>query len=589
MKIRFPKPKVAEYNSLFKIVANNEELSVKRSNKNVGHGVESPVRQWQDAEVVQLRAGASREENLLVSGRLAHPAPAISSQAVYRAIQQAGLQMSVDEGFLQRLLGAAEYARGAKVSDEHYSNPKISHSATSIIADAPESMVLTIKEKVAENVALRLLRAPVKWLLQEDLQPTSDITPITAEETLDENIKGFYERFLLQAIPLVLQGQDREVSKRPTGGCEGGGSTPPTDKAPDKAPAKAPDEGKGEPQEKPEAEAKESPEAKGEAKADRKADEAKAKLEELISEAADALSTGVEANAKAKFEKRQQQTNAGESLVPDEQTFHCSPEDLDQIGVPETFNPEQMTGRLTEWVEPKFKLSSISPIEDDGQSIKSFTGLPTNEIWKLSTLGNVNVFDSTSSSGSAASLLVLADLSGSTCDKGISTPFGVGNTQDVIWALSGKMLELSVNSRSYGFYQTNRWNSWRQGDTGATMGIVEGQKAGLVPSENLGGGGTPTAEVLAWAADKSESSDEVIVLITDGLPDHKAPAMVRRVTDNGSRVAVVVVPNSYRYGSDIDHCLKVARSFGGEMSAVCDVRNPKSIEALNEFMANLIV
>jgi hypothetical protein len=160
----------------------------------------------------------------------------------------------------------------------------------------------------------------------------------------------------------------------------------------------------------------------------------------------------------------------------------------------------------------------------------------------------------------------------------VSTQFGKGCTQDAIWALAGKLLELSVNSKSYGFYSSY----------GNGLAIIGGQKAGLAPPSTVGGGGTPTAEVLAWAADKSESSDDVIVLITDGMPDHKAPAMVKRMTDNGSRVAVVVVPNTHD-SRDLGWSHKVAKQFGGEMSAVCDVRNPKSIDALNEFMANLIV
>ena len=193
-------------------------------------------------------------------------------------------------------------------------------------------------------------------------------------------------------------------------------------------------------------------------------------------------------------------------------------------------------------------------------------------------LGNVNVMDSTSTGGDAASLLILADVSGSTRDGVVSTQFGKGCTQDAIWALAGKLLELSVNSRSYGFCGNHR-NS---------VAIIEGQKAGRAPRGTVGGGGTPTAEVLAWAADKSESSDDVIVLITDGMPDHKAPAMVKRMTDNGSRVAVVVVPNT-NDSRDLSWSQRTARQFGGEMSTVCDVRNPKSIDALNEFMANLIV
>jgi len=578
MKIKFTKPKAADFNSLFKMVASNEKLAVKRSNK---HLASSPISQWQDAEHVQLRGGASREENLLVSGRLAHPAPAMNSYSIITAARRASDYVEIDVGLLERLLGAAEYARGAKVSDGHYSNPEISKSATSIITDAnldtsdPYGSPQGYAEKVAENVGLRLLGAPIKWQEAEAKTPTGAVTPITKGEVLDENIKDFYERFLLQAIPLTLQGEDKRVSEEPKGPICGPTVESPdesTDGEPDEESGEASDEGKGESEA--EEESEEEPEAEPKS-------EAKVRLEKLISETADSLSTQVGENAEKTFERRQE-ANAVESIVPEEVNYN--PSILDGIGVPETFNYEEATGRLANWGEPKFKLSSISPIEDDGQSTKSFTGQPTNEAWKMSMLGNVNVFDAISASGDAASLLILADMSGSTIDAEVSTPFGKGNTQDVIWALAGKMLELSVNSRTYGFY-----SSTIKGLGGATLGIIEGQRANVAPRYPLGGGGTPTAEVLAWAADKSESSDEVIVLITDGMPDHKAPAMVRRMTDSGSRVAVVVVPNTNRYGEDAEYCLKVARRFGGEMSAVCDVRNPKSIEALNEFMANLIV
>jgi len=570
MKIRFTKPKAADFNSLFKIVASDERLTVKRSNK---HLASSPISQWQDAGHVQLRGGASREENLLVSGRLAHPAPAMNSYSIIKAVRRASDSVQIDTTMLEGLLGAAEYARGAKVSDGHYSNPEISKSATSIIEDAsldtkdPYGSPQGYAEKVAENVGLRLLGAPVKWQEAESGTPTGAVTPITKGEVLDENIKDFYERFLLQVIPLTLRGADKQINEEPKGPiC--GPTVESTDESTDGEPDEASDEGKGE------SEAEKEPEAEPKS-------EAKVRLEKAISETADSLSTQVGENAEQTFEKRQE-ANAAESVVPEEVSYN--PSILDGIGVPETFNYEEATGRLANWGEPKFKLSSISPIEDDGQSTKSFTGLPTDEAWKMSMLGNVNVFDAISASGDAASLLILADMSGSTIDAEVSTTFGKGNTQDVIWALAGKMLELSANSRTYGFY-----SSTIKGLGGATLGIIEGQKANVAPRYPLGGGGTPTAEVLAWAADKSESSDEVIVLITDGLPDHKAPAMVRRMTDNGSRVAVVVVPNTNRYGEDAEYCLRVARRFGGEMSAVCDVRNPKSIEALNEFMANLIV
>ena len=201
MKIRFPKPKVAEYNGLFKLVTNNDKLVVQRSSKNADN---SPINTWQNAQQVKLRGGASREENLLVSGRLAHPAPIVDSQSVVQAIRYGSRNtLDVDTQLLQQLLAAAEYARGAKVSDTHYSNPDISQSATEIIEESKPEYIRTA-EKVAENATLRLLNAPIKWEgIEAGRFDTSGITAITDVETLDENIRSFYERFLVQVMPLV--------------------------------------------------------------------------------------------------------------------------------------------------------------------------------------------------------------------------------------------------------------------------------------------------------------------------------------------------------------------------------------------------
>tara|TARA_R110000803_G_scaffold104210_1_gene172365 strand:- start:4814 stop:6460 length:1647 start_codon:yes stop_codon:yes gene_type:complete len=548
LKIKFTKPKVADYNGLFKMVSNNEGLAVKRSNKNADN---SPINTWQNAQSVQLRGGASREENLLVSGRLAHPAPIVDSRSVVQAIRRGSRNiLDVDDMLLQQLLAAAEYARGARVSDGHYSNPEISGAATEIIQVTKPEYIRTT-EKIAENAALRLLNAPIKWDGIEEGFPTSGIAAITGVETLDENVKSFYERFLVQVMPLVVSNKEELTPPPPPpideneGGGQEGVDKQPVDKQPD-----------------PEAKEPEVPPAPP------------TKVEQLVEHISSSLAT----NAKENFERfKDQQKVTAETLgALDNQPTARELQEINEMGVPEVFRREWEQN--LEWVAPKFNLSSISPIQDDGQSIRSFTGMPTGDVWKMSMLGNVNVMDSTSTSGDAASLLILADISGSTRDKEVTTQFGRGCTQDAIWALAGKLLELSVNSRSYGFYASHR----------KTVSIVEGQKAGRVPRLSVGGGGTPTAEVLAWAADKSESSDDVIVLITDGLPDHKAPAMVKRMTDNGSRVAVVVVPNTHDM-SDLSRSQRTARQFGGEMSTVCDVRNPRSIDALNEFMANLIV
>ena len=551
MKIRFTKPKVADYNGLFKMVSNNDGLAVKRSNKNADN---SPINTWQNAQSVQLRGGASREENLLVSGRLAHPAPIVDSHSVVQAIRFGSRNtLDVDTRLLQQLLAAAEYARGARVSDGHYSNPDISGAATEIIQATKPEYIRTA-EKIAENATLRLLNAPIKWEgIEEGRFDTSGITAITDEETLDENIKSFYERFLVQVMPLVASNKEdiKEPPPPPP-------PPPPIDEEENDGEFVPVDSDK-EPD--PDAEEIDVPPPPP------------TKVESFVDQIAEKIAS----NATENFERFKDEELDGDSIGAVEQEITAGAmEEVNAIGVPEVIQREWEQN--LNWTTPRFALSSIAPIQDDGQNIRSFTGIPTSDIWKISMLGNVNVMDSTSTSGDAANLLILADVSGSTRDRVVTTKFGKGCTQDVIWALAGKLLELSVNSRSYGFYSSY----------GSGLAIIEGQKANLAPPSTVGGGGTPTAEVLAWAADKSESSDDVIVLITDGMPDHKAPAMVKRMTDNGSRVAVVVVPNTHD-SRNLSWSHKVAKQFGGEMSAVCDVQDPRSIDALNEFMANLIV
>ena len=234
------------------------------------------------------------------------------------------------------------------------------------------------------------------------------------------------------------------------------------------------------------------------------------------------------------------------------------------------------------WIDNPYNLDDLAAPEDDGSSSRSFRGIPTHETWQLNQ-GKVNVFNSQMESD-PSKLLVLVDCSGSTNDRwhvGKDNPRGFRSTQQVMWTLAGTLLKASPNSVAYGFCggRTN-------------IEIYSGLKSGQYPKGgwydsdgNVGGGGTPTSEALHWASLKSGGSDDVIVLITDGSPGISAPTMVRRLADGGATIAVIVVPNAYRYGTGS----RTARNFGSEISGVYDPRSPESEGAIQELMANLIV
>ena len=181
-------------------------------------------------------------------------------------------------------------------------------------------------------------------------------------------------------------------------------------------------------------------------------------------------------------------------------------------------------------------------------------------------------------------LLVLVDCSGSTHDNWGSkgNPRGFRSTQQVMWTLAGTMLKTSPNSVAYGFCGSQQYIS-----------IYPGLKSGTYPKGewyrgegNVGGGGTPTSQALHWASLKSGGSDDVIVLITDGMPGISAPTMVRRLADSGATIAVIVVPNAH---SSVARGGGVARRFGSEISGVYDPRSPESEDSIQQLMANLIV
>ena len=80
--MKFRKPLVDEFNHLFNMVSTEGNIQVTRSNKD--HG--SVIEKWENARQVFLRGGATKEENFLVSGRLAHPSPLVRANDIYNAM-----------------------------------------------------------------------------------------------------------------------------------------------------------------------------------------------------------------------------------------------------------------------------------------------------------------------------------------------------------------------------------------------------------------------------------------------------------------------------------------------------------------------
>ena len=80
--MKFRKPLVGEFDNLFNVVSTEGTIQVTRSNKD--HG--SVIEKRENARQVFLRGGATKEENFLVSGRLAHPSPLVRANDIYNAM-----------------------------------------------------------------------------------------------------------------------------------------------------------------------------------------------------------------------------------------------------------------------------------------------------------------------------------------------------------------------------------------------------------------------------------------------------------------------------------------------------------------------
>ena len=232
--MKFRKPLVDEFNNLFNMVSTEGNIQVTRSNKD--HG--SVIEKWENARQVFLRGGATKEENFLVSGRLAHPSPLVRANDIYNAMynimrgrddirkyleslaasRQGDSYRSpydpvANPTHIQDALGAIEYARGAKVASKHYSNSGIEQVATDqlvaeqqVVAGNPLRQNLgsiNFENEALRNVALRLLGQPALYTEAEQKYSTSHIAEISEAETKDENIQGFYSRVLRECTHIL--------------------------------------------------------------------------------------------------------------------------------------------------------------------------------------------------------------------------------------------------------------------------------------------------------------------------------------------------------------------------------------------------
>ena len=624
--MKFRKPLVGEFDNLFNVVSTEGNVQVTRSNKDYG----SVIEKWENARQVFLRGGATKEENFLVSGRLAHPSPLVRANDIYNAMfnlmrgrddirqyleslevnksKSSSYSPSADPNDIQNALGAIEYARGAKVASRHYSNSGIELVAADqlvaeqqVVAGNPMRQI-DFEGEALRNVALRLLGQPALYAEAEQKYSTSHIAEISEAEIKDENIQSFYSRVLRETTHIL------GLSDEPEGtGC--GPTVPTDDEGEDELQEPTGNEG-NEPDEEPEDESEDESEDEQESEGDESEDEDESEGEDDSEDEGDEESEdeGKPDDKDGQDEEKQDapdKSPVDEILdelldklkdatpdvgVGDEEPVDLTPAEVEdhservQDEVERIFDGKYTINEDTRvtWVDNPYNLDDLAAPEDDGSSSRSFRGIPTHETWQLNQ-GKVNVFNSQMESD-PSKLLVLVDCSGSTNDSwqpSKDNPRGFRSTQQVMWTLAGTLLKASPNSVAYGFCggRTN-------------VEIYSGLKSGQYPrgewyggAGNVGGGGTPTSEALHWASLKSGGSDDVIVLITDGSPGISAPTMVRRLADGGATIAVIVVPNAYRYGRGT----QIARNFGSEISGVYDPRSPESEGAIQELMANLIV
>ena len=625
--MKFRKPLVDEFNSLFNMVSTEGNIQVTRSNKD--HG--SVIEKWENARQVFLRGGATKEENFLVSGRLAHPSPLVRANDIYNAMynimrgrddirqyleslevnKAKPYESSVNPSHIQDALGAIEYARGAKVASNHYSNSGIEKVAVDQLSD--EQLVaagnqyrqIDFENEAIRNVALRLLGQPALYTEAEQKYPTSHIAEISEAETKDENIQGFYSRVLRETAH-ILGLSDKPEEDSGHRGRQG----EPCDDGEEQVSEPTSNQG-NEPDEEPEDESEDESEDEQESEGDKPEDESEDEDEgedDSEDEGGESEDEGQPDDKDGEGEDEQDAPDKSpvdeildelldklKDATPDVGVGDEEPQDLTPADVEDhservqdeverifdgkyTINEDQ---RVT-WIDNPYNLDDLAAPEDDGSSSRSFRGIPTHETWQLNQ-GKVNVFNSQMESD-PSKLLVLVDCSGSTNDRwqvGKDNPRGFRSTQQVMWTLAGTLLKASPNSVAYGFCGGRN-----------NVEIYSGLKSGQYPrggwygyDGNVGGGGTPTSEALHWASLKSGGSCDVIVLITDGSPGISAPTMVRRLADGGATIAVIVVPNAYSYGRGS----RTARNFGSEISGVYDPRSPESEGAIQELMANLIV
>ena len=590
-----PRVNVQTFNNLFGMLA-NQEVNVKRSNKAEGdRNNYQVINKWNDPYSITLRGRATFEENLLVAGKLAHPQLRDTSEVISASLKAlvdkrsaSGKEKLTDVGHynlhdaLVSSIGSFEFARGAMVSAQHYSNKAIQDvSFNALVKEVSDPKTAApyysawIKT-VQPNLVARLLGKPAT--LAESYVDVSGITPLSLEDIKDENLRATFGRFVLELVDL-LDSIDHQAPVTPPEteftpdededeqGDEVTSCTNPesfSDEDEDEAEDGDEQGGQGEEDEEDEEDEAEGQFDGGSKAGDNKPEDAD-DLKDSIDKAIDRAVQKAE-DELAKSQVEETGINLGATKEADE---------LEESALRMALQDHAFVNKEQAYLHEAPDMSDIAPPEDIGDLNRKSSGLLTSDAWKIS-LGNTKVFES-SDEGEPQNLLILADCSGSTTDKVLSNKYDLGTVSQVIWALAGQLLKVTPNSKSYGF----------TGGYGGEMTIVEGQTAGMMPNRR-GSGGTPTIQALRWATEQA-NEESVICLITDDGAERGSGLYVRQLADQGHRIATILVP-SPRYATRyLGNPQARLAEYGSDMACIYDVSSEASNKALQDMFANLLV
>lgn len=594
-----PRVPVQAFNNLFGMMA-NQDVTIKRSNKLEGDSNNFQViNKWNDPYNIVLRGRATFEENLLVAGKLAHPQLRRYNEVINAANSAIRSKPNLPEhvrgtSFVDAIrssIGSFEFARGAMVSAEHYSNDAIKDVSFKALVkevnnpETSESYGTDWIKAMQANLVARLLGQPAS--LVEGSVNVSGVTPLSSEDVEDENLRETFGRFVRELVE-VLAAQDYRSPVEPED-TEFEGRT---DKPKTTVEVEEPEEPSEKPED-PESDSSDESESSDDEPEEDEEDEGDedGKVEGAGSKTAESGSEGgkdpISSEAQDWIDEAvDKAVSDAEETLAESKPEEDSGLDLSSNKVPSEYEEEKLETTLARganihkipassvaWYQAP-DMSDLAPPEDVGELNRKSSGLLTSDAWKIS-LGNTKVFEA-SDEGEPQNLLVLADISGSTSDKVKKNKYGLRTVSEVIWALSAQLLRVTPNSKSYGFASYYR---------NTDVQILEGQQAGMVPAR-AGSGGTPTIQALRWAVEQA-NQESVICLITDDEAEAGSGLYVRQLADQGHRIATVLVP-SPKYFSYHNVQAKLA-NYGSDMACIYEVTNEASNKALQDMFSNLLV